>query len=378
MATTNQLSIVNVVNISVSTPPAGLQDYRINSLALFTKEVPLAPLPGPFAIYLDPQSVATDFGTGSETYAQAVAIFSQSPNILDGNGQLIVVPMGSSDNLTAMLATISAQIFFGAAIYGGYAPNDAEILAAANAYQAAKKMLFASQFLTASMDGGGVFNNIQAAGLTYTRMLLYTVGATQARLMAAAYAGRALCVDFNGSQTMLTMHLKELIGITPDPGITQTILETCKTIGADVYVYIGPLPKVFSTGGNTFYDQIYGTLWLTFALQVSVFNAIATTFTKIPQTEAGMSILRNAVTAILQQSVVNGFAAPGAWNSPTLFGNPDDLRNNVLLYGWYLYSQPVNAQSQTQRVARIAPVIQAALKLAGAVQQANVIVFLNP
>lgn len=372
------LAITNVVNISVANPPAGLQDYRINNLALFTKEVPLSPLSGDYAVYLDPAAVADDWGTNSEVYAQAVAIFSQTPNILDGGGQLIVVPMESGDTLTTMLEDIAAQIYFGGAIYGGYAPDDAELLAAAEAYQAAKKMLFVSQYQTTALDGGGIFNEIQAASLTYARCLLYTPGATQARLMAAAYAGRAMCVEFEGSNTMLTMHLKDLVGITPDPGITQTILETCKTVGADVYAYIGPLPKVFSTGGNTFYDQVYGTLWLIFKLQVNVFNALATTFTKIPQTEAGMSILRNAVTAALQVAVRNGFAAPGAWNSPQLFGNPDDLRENVRLYGWYVYSVPVNEQSQAEREDREAPLIQAAVKLAGAVQSANVIVYLNP
>lgn len=375
---TNRLSIANVVNISVANPPAGLQDYRINNLALFTKEVPLEALAGDFAIYLDPADVATDWGSNSEAYAQAVSIFSQSPNILDGGGQLIIVPMEVGDTLTTKLASIAAQVFFGGAIYGGYAPLDAELLTAAAAYQAAKKMLFVSQYLTTSLDGGGIINSIQAATLTYARCLLYTPGATQARQMAAAYAGRAMCVEFNGSQTMLTMHMKELIGITPDPGITQTILNTCGTVGADVYTYIGPLPKVFCSGGNTFYDQIYGTLWMIFALQVAVFNAIATTPTKIPQTEQGMSILRNAVTSVLQLAVVNGFSAPGAWNSPQLFGNPAELRENVLLFGWYIYSAPVNLQSQTQREDRIAPLIQAAVKLAGAVHSANVIVYLNP
>ncbi len=269
-------------------------------------------------------------------------------------------------------------MFFGSAIYGGYAPLDAELLAAANAYQAVKKMLFISQSSAATLDGGGLFNDIQAAGLSYARCLLYTIGASQARLFAAAYAGRLLCVEFEGSNTMLTMHMKDLIGIVPDTGITQTILESCKTIGADVYAYFGPLPKVFSTGGNTFVDQIYGTQWLVFGLQVSVFNAIATTFTKIPQTEPGMAILRNAVTSVLQRAVTNGFAAPGAWNSPQLFGDPAALKENVLLYGWYVFSAPVNLQSQTQREERIAPLIQAAVKLAGAVQEANVIVFLNP
>lgn len=376
---TNRLSIANVVNISVSTPPAGLQDYRINNLALFTKEAPIVgDFTEDFRVYLDPADVATDFGSNSEAYAQAIAIFAQSPNILDGGGQLIIAPMESGDTLSTMLLAISAQVYFGGCIYGGYAPLDAELTAAATAFQAAKKMLFVSQYLTAALAGGGVFAIISAANEGYARCLLYTLGATPARLFAAAYAGRAMCVNFEGSQTMLTMHMKDLVGIDPDTGITQTILNNCETVGADVYTYIGPLPKVFCTGGNDFYDQVYGTLWLTFALQVSVFNAIATTQTKIPQTEVGIAILRNAVTTVLQRSVFNGFAAPGAWNSPTLFGNPEELRENILLFGWYVYNAPVNQQSQAAREARQAPVIQAALKLAGAVHSSSVVVFLNP
>lgn len=371
------LAISNIVTITVANPPAGLQDYHINNLALFTKEVPIVDIDD-YAIYLDPEQVATDYGVNSEAYAQAVAIFSQSPNILSGGGQLIIFPMAGGDTLTSKLTAVSGMIFFGGVIYGGYAPLDAELLTAAAAFQAAKKLLFVSQHLATALDGGGIFSDIQAATLTYARCLLYTAGATDAREMAAAYAGRAMSVDFEGSQTAMTMNLKELIGVTPDDGISQTILNNCATKGVDVYVNIGPLPKVICGGGNTFFDEIYGTLWLIFALQVSVFNALATTFTKVPQTEPGMDILRNAAASTLNQAVINGFAAPGAWNSPTTFGNPDDLRDNVLQRGWYIYSAPVNLQSQAVRETRVAPLLQIALKLAGAVHKANVIVYLNP
>ena len=371
------LSLNNIVTISVAQPPTGLSDYRINNLALFTKEVPVNSITN-FAVYLDAQSVGDDWGVGSETYAQAVAIFSQQPNILSGGGRLIVVPMQSGDTLTSILAVVSPLIYFGGVIYGGYAPNDAEILAAATAFQAAQKLLFASQYLTTALNGGGVFATISAAKEQYCRMLLYTPGATQARLMAAAYASRAMSTDFSGSNTTGTMHMKDLIGITPDPAITQTILTLTETVGADVYTTFGPLPKVFSTGGNGYFDQVYGTLWLVFALQVAVFNAIATTPTKVPQTEPGIAQLRNAASSVCQQAVTNGFSAPGAWNSPQTFGDPQTLIRNILQRGWYVYTAPVNLQSQTQREARIAPLMQIALKLAGAVQSVNVIVYINP
>lgn len=375
---TNRLSISNVVNISVASSPAGLQDYKINNLAYFTKEVPVVAPSGDFVIYKDPASVATDWGVNSETYAAAVAIFSQSPNILDGDGSFIVCPMGSGDTISDMLTKIGAQIFFGGACYGGYAPLDAEVIAAASAFQAAKKLLFVSSHLTASVQGGGVFTTISTAKNTYTRMFLYTAGAQAARVAVAAYASRLMSVDFAGSQTMASMQMKDLVGITPDTGITQTILNTCETVGADVYTYFGPLPKVFSTGGNDFSDTVYGTLWLIFALQVAGFNTIATTPTKIPQTEQGIATLRNAYASVCQQAVTNGFAAPGAWNSPQVFGNPAELKASIEQRGFYVYSAPVNQQSQASRAARQAPLVQIALKLAGAVHSSNVTVYINP
>jgi hypothetical protein len=119
-------------------------------------------------------------------------------------------------------------------------------------------------------------------------------------------------------------------------------------------------------------------MWLVFALRVAGFNAIATTATKLPQTEPGMAILKGAYQDVLQQAVVNGYVAPGQWNSPELFGNPEDLRANVLNQGWYLYSQPVNQQNQAARAARTAPLCQIAIKLAGAIQTTDVVVNLNP
>jgi hypothetical protein len=372
------LSITNFINVSVATPPLGLAQYATNNLLIFTKETSLDGAGNPFSIYLSPAQVATDWGTGSETYAMANLIFSQAPNILAGNGILIVASLGSSELLAAGIARLQPQIFFGGCLWAGYAPPDAEIIGAAAVVQASSTLLFASDSNVAAVAGGGVFTTIQAASQSYTRCLLYTLGAQQARFMAAAYAGRAMSTNFNGSNTCGTMNLKQLVGVLPDTGITQTLLNTCMTVGADVYTTFGPLPEVFSTGGNTYFDQIYGQMWLQFALLVAGFNALATTATKVPQTEPGMSVLKSAYISVLQQGVINGFIAPGAWNSSNLFGDPVALVRNILQIGWYIYSQPVNQQSQALRVTRAAPLVQIAIKLAGALQSSNVICNINP
>lgn len=373
----SDLAISNVVTVSIATPPAGLADYKINNLLILTKEVPTVD-PGDYGVYRTPTDVGTDWGTDSEVYAMANLIFAQSPNILAGGGELIIAQQATDETLAAAITRLNPLIFFGGILSAGYAANDAEILAAAIVVQPLNKMLFASSYLTSSVDSAGLFDQIQQASETNTRCLLYTPSAAAARLFAAAYAGRAMSVDFDGAATTLTMHLKDLVGIDPDPGITQTILNKCKTVGADVYASIGGLPKVFCTGGNDFYDNVYNLNWLVFALTVAGFNALATTSTKLPQTEPGMSVLKGAYIEVLQRSVRNGFVAPGAWNSPELFGDPVALVRNVLEQGWYIYSTPVNLQSQTQREAREAPLVQVAIKFAGAIQSTSIVVNFNP
>jgi hypothetical protein len=369
----NPIDISNVVTISVSEAPAGLSDFQVNNLLILTRETAVVS-PGNFGVYLNPTDVGTDWGTSSEVYAMANLIFSQQPNIITGGGSLIIAAQGSSETLAAAIARLEPLVFFGGVLWAGYAPSDGDILAAGAVVQPLRKMLFASSYLAASVDTGEIFDDVKAAGYTYVRCLLYTISAQSARYMAAAYAGRAMSTDFSGSLTTATMHMKELVGVLPDPSITQAILNKCKTVGADVYINIGGLSKVFCTGGNTYYDSVYNLTWLVFALQVAGFNAIATTSTKLPQTETGMAVLRGAYLNVLTQAVVNGYSAPGTWNGAIPFGSPAVFSRNVAQLGFYLYSAPVSTQSQADRLARKAPLVQIAVKEAGAIQSSSVIV----
>lgn len=378
----SSLNISNVIQVSVATPPSGLADFQVNNLAIFTKEIPanLAITTANPGIYKSPSDVADDWGIGSEVYGQAVAIFSQSPNILDGDGQLVIYPMGGGDTLAISIPALQKIVYFGGALYAGYSPNDAELLAAAPICEPLRVKLFASQYLTAALTvSTGVFANLSALDATHTRMLLYSKAGTAfgARAMAAATAGRAMSVDFHGSATTNTMHLKQLVTIAGDDTITQTILDRCIVLGVDAYPLIAGRASYFSTGNNGFFDDVYNLDWFVLALQVAGFNVLATTGTKVPQTEPGIAVLRGGYLAVLREAVINGYIAPGAWNSPELFGSPVDLIRNVLELGYYIYSQPVNQQQQAARAARQAPLIQIAIKLAGAVHSSSVVVNVN-
>ena len=372
------LSITNVVNITVATPPVGLANYRINNLAIFTRETPISSSDVfAYRAYASPADVATDWGTNSEAYKMAVVVFSQTPNILTGNGQLLVFPMASNELLVDAIIAGSALAFFGGILWAGYAPNNDEILAAAIVAHSQKKLIGVSSYLIADLNSGGLFDTIHNEHLTYARMFLHTLGSSQARIAVAGYMSRLMSTDFDGSNTTSTMQMKDLVGIDVDTGINQTTANLCEVVGADFYASIAGLPKVFSTGGNDYSDNVYNTMWLVFALEVAGFNAIATTSTKLPQTEPGMAVLKGAYQDILNQGVRNGFIAPGSWTSPERFGNTTDLLANIADQGWYIYSAPVALQNQADREARTAPLVQIAIKLAGAIHSSDVIVYVN-
>jgi hypothetical protein len=122
---------------------------------------------------------------------------------------------------------------------------------------------------------------------------------------------------------------------------------------------------------------VYTRLAFKLRLQVAGFNYLAKTNTKIPQTEPGMTGLKNAYRNVCGQFVTNGVFAPGAWNDPTTFGTPEDHIRNIEEIGYFIYAQPISQQSQTDRELRIAPSIYIAAKDSGAIHSSDVVVYVE-
>lgn len=378
----NQLDITNVITISLSAAQTGLGEYNVNNLAIFTHETAGDSFGDlGYKIYKAPKEVGTDFGTNSTTYKMALSVFAQTPNILNGDGYLVIIPLGEESDAPESLATAinrasSLVQFFGILSTKDY--DSAEVAAAAAVVQTLNKILFVVSNSAADIAATGSFHDIAEAGYDKTRCLAYLSATTEpAKLMAAAYAGRALSTAFEGSNTTSTMHLKDLVGITADPNMTQTQLNLCQDCGADAYVNIAGVAKTFTSGANKFFDQVYNRCWFLGALEVAGFNALAKVSTKVPQTEPGMTILKGAYRLVCDRAVRNGYVAPGAWNSADRFGDVEAMLRNIEEVGYYIYSLPVNQQAQTEREARRAPLVQIAVKEAGAIHSSNVLVYIN-
>ncbi len=371
---TQQLPLSNVITISVSQTPTGVSLPNTSNLAMFTTDTPSPTFT--FKIYLTATQVGIDFGTGSTTYAMATAVFSQNPNILLPGGYLVIIPFLSSETLSAaILRTNTLVQYFG--VMATQIESQADMLAAAATIQTLNMIGFFVQKTSADIAPAGSLDLLRTGGFTQSRGLFYDDTAANALLFQAAYAGRALSTVFSGSLTTSTMHLKVLVGIQPDPNITQTLLTAAGVAGADCYPSIQGFPCVFTSGANDYFDNQYNLQWFSLTLSVAGFNYLAGTNTKVPQTENGMTGLKGAYRAVCQQAVNNGYLAPGVWNSSAIFGNQADLIANVANVGFYIYSTPIALQSQSNRVARQAPLVQIAAKEAGAIHSSSILVIIN-
>lgn len=213
---------------------------------------------------------------------------------------------------------------------------------------------------------------IKAAGLGKTRTLAYSLD--NGKSAVARYATIAKSVNYNGSNTANTLNLKTLTGIVGDSGLSDTYVLSAETNGVDIYGNTGGLSVVYSNDNNGYTDDIENSLWLKKSIEVAGFNYLRQTNTKIPQTESGMTGLKNAYAQVCESGIRNGVVGAGAWNTAIPFGDPEDFARNIAEKGYYIYSIPVAQQNQADREARKAPVVQIAVKFSGAIHHSEVII----
>jgi len=240
--------------------------------------------------------------------------------------------------------------------------------------QGLDKLLFVASSVLA--DIVGIFKTLKDKGYTHTRSLFYSISAADALSFAAAYASRGLSVNFDGTNTAQTMHLKEVVGFIGDTGLIQSTVDSAKQNGVDVYADFG-VPGMLTSGINRYFDQVYSRLALKTRLQIAGFNFLKQTNTKIPQTEEGLNGLKGSYRKVMILFVTNGTFAPGTWNGSTTFGNPGDHIRNIADFGYYVFAEPISKQSQTERDARVAPLVQIASKDSGAFHSSDVVVLVE-
>lgn len=185
--------------------------------------------------------------------------------------------------------------------------------------------------------------------------------------------GRAFSVNFSANRSTITLMYKQEPGIVAE-NLTETQAQTLKAKRCNVFVQYQNDTAIVQYGvmsGQAYFDEMHGLDWFSDALQTAEYNLLYQSKTKIPQTDAGQNQLVNVAAGVCQEAINNGLIAPGQWNADG-FGQLS--RGDFLEEGFYIYTQPMAAQDQSIREQRIAPPIQIALKLAGAIHEIDCIV----
>lgn len=193
---------------------------------------------------------------------------------------------------------------------------------------------------------------------------------------AVSVLGRMSTVNFEGSNTTITLMFKQCPGVEPEYLRTSQANALQKN-NVNVFAAYQNDTSILQYGtmsGGWYIDEVHGLDWLQNRVETDLWNLLYTSTTKIGQDESGMTAILSTVNSSLEAGVRNGLIAPGVWNGDE-FGTLK--RGDTLTTGFYVYIQPLEEQSQADREQRKAPPIQIAVKLKGAVHSIDVTITVN-
>ena len=360
----------------------GLDFQGATSLAAIVEVIDTA-LTGATASISDQRVVITSDTSG----ASSTVTFASDPGTGTFIGQTLALTTGSGGFLTqgaaaetltaetklAAITELFAQVKFRGAMFIDN-PTDEESKTLAEWGQANDVLQYdvfnsPANFL---VDPSNIVWDIKLSSLTNYRMLYSKAGN---RKLAASYMARAHTVNFAAENSALTMHLKELSVAAEE--YTQTQVNQAQTVGLDLYTTIKLTPAILTSGANNFTDERYNLIAYVDFLQIDMYNLLKQTSTKIPQTTRGVNQLIDQAEKTTLQFVRAGVFAPGTWSSPDTFGDLDTFRRGISNNGFYWLAGSLAAQAQNSREARQSPVLQGAVKLAGAIHSVDIIVNVN-
>ncbi|MBU6429819.1 MAG: DUF3383 family protein, partial [Cyanobacteria bacterium REEB65] len=188
----------------------------------------------------------------------------------------------------------------------------------------------------------------------------------------ASIMGRMATVDYTAIDATITMAYKQEPGVTPE-SLTSSQADSLDAKG---YNYYGTYDNgesilfgAYVAAPDFYLDDIQGTDAYVGAVRTALFNALFQTPTKIPQTDAGVHVLVNAINGVNATFLANGQLGPGTW---TFNGFGNLKTGDFLETGAYVFASSIASQSSADRLARQSPPIQVAAIYAGAVQKVGV------
>ena len=193
-------------------------------------------------------------------------------------------------------------------------------------------------------------------------------------------AGRMSSINFAQSNALITPMYKQLPTCDPDTALTFTEVSRLDDLNVNRYVTRSGVP-MFETGktfsNDWWMDSKYWTIWFENSVLTEVFNLLYGSG-KVPQTSQGQAQLEQVIEKVCEQGVANGGIAGGQLSDAIT----NDIRQTTgngdfdgyLARGYYIYSEPIANQPQSERVQRKGPPIKVWLKGSGAIHEVDIAV----
>lgn len=322
-------------------------------------------------VYGSMEEVAADFTASTEAYKAALAMFSQNPR-----PRQIKIGYIAPGTFAASPAPLIADELD--ALYG-FDPDwywvtftkefrDKPVLDDAFAWVDGKRRHMHVDSNDVKMEDASDTTNVAARNkLKRTRTgIFYHTDATA--YAAAALIGFCARRDFDRPNDAYTAKFKKLIGIGPinkGSAAVQAVTGFIPAIGLDsaqghyanTYVNIGGLDMVVegSMLDGGFIDELHAADWIIARTEEEMLSALANN-ARIAYTNKGIQILVSAVETVLNRARVAG-----------LIAETTDPETGDLLPEYEISVERVENIPATQRRQRIAPVIDAKFRYAGAV-----------
>lgn len=222
---------------------------------------------------------------------------------------------------------------------------------------------------------GGIFGKIKAKSYRQT-IGQYSTDHPDAICAIVGWAMGAMTGTANSAYTMA---YKSETGVQAENYVQQFTTNTVNNIKnnyGNVYINRGQYYDVFEegrVGDGSWFDEIIYLDKAKNDMQLAIMDILVSD-NKVPQTESGMSRIKNAIKTVCDDMQKIGFIAEGTWLGTDML----DLSYGDTLPGGYLIqSEPISEQSQADRDARKAPNIYVSLKLAGAIHHVTIQVDVN-
>jgi hypothetical protein len=365
------LSLNDIVDVSVTVGPVTQVRTSFN-LGLIIGSSTVINTTTRVKTYSKPSDLLADHWVGTEPeYLAAQKYFQQT-----SSPHKLAIGRWDHDNETAVQAVQACRTanteWYACTVLGA---EKADIIAIANYIDSAEP---ASTYFYTTSDSdvlnnvtGNIMETLKNNSIHRTLGQYSTVDNAVVAIM-----GWAMGANKQTANSSYALKFKPEVGVTAE-ALTETEAIAIENLNGNIYVNRGTIYNIFEPGkmaDGTFFDELLGLDILKNGIQTAVMNAL-TTEPKIPQTDDGMDKLLNFITAPLEKARIVGFIAEGGtWTGANIL---TVQTGDTLPRGYKILAESIADQSQEDREARIAPPIYIPVKLAGAIQQVTIGVYVN-